>query len=107
VNRDVYRREGFKMKIWGDNPRVFGVYNQTTPVGKVKKHESVASRKDEYKVSSQARDYQSVMKALRNIPDIRQDKVNEISGKIEAGSYKVQARDVSDKIIRMLSRKED
>ncbi len=95
------------MKIWGDNPRVFGVYNQTTPVGKVKKHENVASKKDEYKVSSQARDYQLVMKALRNVPDIRQDKVNEISAKIQSGSYKVEARDISDKIIRMLSGKED
>lgn len=95
------------MKIWGDNPRVFGVYNQTAPVGKVNKQASVASRKDEYKVSSQARDYQSVMKALRNVPDIRQEKVNEISKRIEAGGYKVEARDISDKIIRMLSGKED
>jgi negative regulator of flagellin synthesis FlgM len=95
------------MKIWGENPRVFGVYNQTTPVGKVNRQEIVASRKDEYKVSNQARDYQSVMKALRNVPDIRQEKVNEISGKIEAGSYKVEARDISNKIIRKLSGKED
>lgn len=95
------------MKIWGDNPRVFGVYNQTTPVGKVNKQDHVASRKDEYKVSNQARDYQSVVKALRNVPDIRQDKVNEISGKIEAGSYKVEARDISEKIVRELFGKED
>lgn len=95
------------MKIWGDNPRVFGVYNQTTPVGTVKKQEKVASRKDEYNVSNEARDYQLVMKALRNIPDIRQDKVDEISAKIQSGSYKVEARDISGKIIRMLSGKED
>lgn len=95
------------MKIWGDSPRVFGVYNQTTQVGKIKKQESVASRKDEYQVSSQARDYQSVMKVLRNVPDIRQGRVNEVSSRIEAGTYKVEARDISDKIIRTLSGKED
>ncbi len=95
------------MKIWGDNPRVFGVYNQTNPVGKVTKQENVASRKDEYKVSNQARDYQSVMKALRSVPDIRQDKVNEISKKIESGNYKVEARDISEKIVQQLSGKED
>lgn len=95
------------MKIWGDNPRVFGVYNQTNPVGKVKKQASVASGKDEYKISSQARDYQTVMKALRNVPDIRQDKVKEISEKIEAGNYKIDPGDISGKIIRMLSGKND
>ncbi len=95
------------MKIWGDNPRVSGVYNQTTPVGKVNRQEKVSSRKDEYQVSNQARDYQSVMKALRNIPDIRQDKVNELSRKIETGGYKVEARDISEKIVRKLSGKED
>lgn len=95
------------MKIWGDNPKVFGVYNQPNPVGKVNRQEKVASRKDEYQVSNQARDYQSVVKALRNIPDIRQDRVDEISGKLESGKYKIEARDISEKIVRTLSGKED
>lgn len=95
------------MKIWGDNPRVFGVYNQTNAVGKVKKHEVVSSGKDEFKISNQGRDYQTAMRALRNIPDIRQDKVKEISDKIESGSYNVEAKDISEKIIRMLAGKRD
>ena len=33
--------------------------------------------------------------------------MNEVSSRIEAGTYKVEARDISDKIIRTLSGKED
>lgn len=95
------------MKIWGDNPKVFGVYNQPNPVGKVTKSDNVASKKDEYKISGPAKDYQVAMKALRNIPDMRQEKVHEISDKIGRGQYRVSARDISEKIIRTLSGKED
>lgn len=91
------------MRIWGDNPRVFGIYNQQNTVGKIEKSDKVASRKDEYKVSGQAKDFQVVMKALRDIPDIRQDKVREISGKIASGCYKVESKDISDKIIKAFS----
>ena len=88
------------MKIWGDNPRVFGIYNQNNSTGKVVKKDIVASKRDEYKISGQAKDYQTVMKALSNIPDIRKEKVYEISRKIETGRYRVEARDISDKIIK-------
>lgn len=90
------------MKIWGDNPRVFGIYNQNNSTGKVVKKDIVASKRDEYKISGQAKDYQTVMKALSNIPDIRKEKVYEISRKIETGRYRVEARDISDKIIKTL-----
>lgn len=95
------------MKIWGDNPRVSGIYNHTNPVGKVIRQNGIALKKDEFKISGLAKDYQAVMKALRNIPDIRQEKVQEISSKIDKGQYNVKARDISNKIIQMLSGKED
>lgn len=87
------------MKIWGDNPKVFGVYNQNNSVGRVVTRDIVASKRDEYKISGQAKDYQTVMKALRNIPDIRKEKVYEISKKVETGRYRVESRDISDKIV--------
>lgn len=95
------------MKIWGNNPRVFGVSNQPNPVRQVTKQNSVAGKRDEFSISTQAKDYQVVMKALRNVPDIRQGKVQEISGKIEAGQYDVTASDISQKLIKTLSGKED
>jgi len=92
------------MKIRGDNPKVFGIYNNNNITGKVVKKDIVASSKDEYKISGLAKDFQTVMKTLRNVPDIRKEKVNEISRKIEPGTYRVEAGDISDKIIKMLTK---
>lgn len=91
------------MKIWGDNPKVFGVYSHNNSAGKVINKDIVASKMDEYKISSQAKDFQTVMKALHSIPDIRMEKVHEISKKIESNQYKVDAKDISDRIIKMFS----
>jgi len=91
------------MKIWGDNPKVFGVYNQLNPVGKVRQKDAVASRKDEFNISGLAKDYQVAMKALRNIPDIRTEKVQDISRRIENGQYSVRAEDIAEKLIWTLS----
>jgi negative regulator of flagellin synthesis FlgM len=45
------------------------------------------------------------MKALRQIPDIRQDKVDEIAQKIERGQYSVKSSDVAGKIVESLQAK--
>jgi negative regulator of flagellin synthesis FlgM len=95
------------MKIWGNSPKVFGVYNKHNPVDKIQKQNVVSSGKDEYKISAQAKDFQIIMKALANIPDIREDRVKEISAKIESGEYRVEASDISEKIIRMISREKE
>ena len=103
VNRRVPQERGIKMKIWGDSPKVFGIYNKQSPVEKIQKNNAVSSGKDEYKISAKAKDFQTVIKALVNIPDIREDKVSEISAKINSGKYEVEARDISESIIRTLS----
>lgn len=90
------------MKIWGDNPKVFGIYNRINPPGRVVQTDVVASKKDEFKISGQAKDFQVAMKALRNIPDIRKEKVFEVSQKIENGQYDVKAEDVAEKLIQNL-----
>jgi len=92
------------MKIWGDNPKVFGIYGKTSPTGKVIQKDVVVSRKDEFNISGLAKEYQIAMKALRNIPDIRQEKVQEISRKIENGSYDVNDEDIAEKFIQTLLR---
>lgn len=90
------------MKIWGDNPKVFGIYNKLNPAGKVTQRDVVASKKDEFKISGLAKEYQVALKALHNIPDIRMEKVQEISRKIESGEYDVKAEDIAEKLIQNL-----
>lgn len=92
------------MRITGDGPKVFGVYSKPNQVGKADKNAAVAgTKKDEITISAPAKDFQTVMKALRKLPDIREDKVKEISFKIQKGDYKVEPKDISERIIKDLS----
>ncbi|MCX7841762.1 MAG: flagellar biosynthesis anti-sigma factor FlgM [Clostridia bacterium] len=88
------------MKIWGEIPKVLGIYDKQKNTGKVDKTAAAASKKDLLSISSQAKDYQTVMKALKEVPDIRQDKVSELSGRYESGGYNAKGTDIADKIIK-------
>lgn len=93
------------MKIWGNIPKVSGVYGNSGKIEKPTKANGVASKKDELTISGAAKDFSVVMKALRGVPDVRQDKVDEVSKKVEAGDYKVSTDDVASRIMDMLKNK--
>ena len=59
----------------------------------------MASRKDELTISGVAKDFTVAMKALKRVPDIRQDRVNEILQKMENDEYSVSAENVAKKIV--------
>lgn len=91
------------MKIWGDALKVTGVYDNHRSLGKVDKSSGVSSKKDVLSISNQAKDFQSVMKSIREVPDIRQDKVSELVDKYEAGNYNVSGNDIADKILNSMA----
>jgi negative regulator of flagellin synthesis FlgM len=88
------------MRILGEVPKITGVYGSQKNIGRVGKAGSVVSKKDVLSISSEAKDFQAVFRTLREVPDIRQEKVDAILGSIEAGGYDVKGRDVADKVIR-------
>lgn len=87
------------MKIWGEVPKVSGVYGNYKSVNKVEKSTGVVSKKDTFSVSNMAKDYQTVMKAIKDLPNIRQDKVKELADRYEAGNYNTSGRDIADQVI--------
>jgi len=90
------------MKIWGNVPRVPDIYNKQRNIGKVDKPAGASGKKDVLSISGEAKDFQTVMKALKNVPDIRMDKVKEISEKYESGTYNVDSKDIADKVMKSL-----
>ena len=62
-------------------------------------------KKDEVALSKTAKDFQAVYKLLNATPDIRQDKVDDIKEKINAGNYNVKAEEVAEKILARLDLK--
>ncbi len=90
------------MKIWGDIPRVSGVYDKQKNVNRVDKTSGVSSKKDVISISNQAKDFQTVMKAARDVPDIRTDIVNDLSVKYESGKYDVNGNEIADKVLKSI-----
>jgi len=86
------------MKITGDIYNVSKVYDSSKSVGKISKTGSVAPKKDVVSISSNAMDYQTVSKALKDIPDFRQNKVEEFSEAYRSGKYDVSGREIVEKL---------
>jgi len=93
------------MRINGSVPGVTPVYNSKAKVSGAYGATNVAPKRDELTISSQAKDFATVMSALRNVPDVREEKVAELSGPVQDGTYSVPAKDVSDKLIASLTAK--
>lgn len=87
------------MRILGDISKITGVYGTQKNIGRIGKTGSVAAKKDVLSISNEAKDFQTVYKALRNVPEIREAKVGSILGSIESGSYNVTGHDVAGKVI--------
>lgn len=88
------------MRIPGDISKISGIYEQRKNIGKVGKTGSITSKKDVLSISNQAKDFQSVFKALKDIPAIRQGKVNELAEKYDSGKYDIDGKDIIDKVIK-------
>ncbi|ADQ45908.1 Anti-sigma-28 factor FlgM family protein [Caldicellulosiruptor kronotskyensis 2002] len=82
-----------------DRIKIFQIYTQTAKVSRVEKKQEVAST-DKIEISSEAREFQAVLNAIKQTPDVREDKVNEIKKKIDSGTYNVSGKDVVEKLIR-------
>lgn len=88
------------MKIWGEVPKVPGIYDKQKKLNKIDNASGVSSKKDFISISNRAKDFQTAVKALRRVPDVRQDKINEIMEKYESGNYDVNGNDIADKILK-------
>ena len=92
---------GFNIdKIAGIN-RIYKSYSVDRKKG-AQEVSGIQGKKDELSISQKAMDYQIVnkgMKAMSQIPDIREDKVNEIREKMDKGLYDLDGNDIAEKII--------
>ncbi len=79
-------------------------YNQVTQIygnsraAKLKNTESV-KKNDEVQISRLGRDYQVAKQAVAEAPDIREDRVIQVRGRIASGNYKVDNGDFAAKLI--------
>jgi negative regulator of flagellin synthesis FlgM len=68
-------------------------------VNKTKKTEKATFQSDKIEISESAKDFQVAMKALSDLPEVREDKVDELKKKIADGKYQPSASDIAKKML--------
>ena len=85
----------FFMKINRTN-RLLQVYNNME-INKTKTSKK-ASEKDKIQFSERAMDYQFALNKLREVPDMRIEKVEKLKKQIKTGNYNISGKEIVDKI---------
>lgn len=78
--------------------KVYGEQNQITKNANTNKNQ-VKQGKDEFILSSGAQEFGQIFNSIIGLPEVRQEKVNEISAKIDAGTYEVDSKGVATKML--------
>lgn len=75
--------------------------NQLYQATKPKKANETGSAKtsEKYEVSRSGKDYQTAKAAIKDAPDIREDKVAGIKDALATGTYNVSAQEIADKMV--------
>ena len=87
------------MKI-GDISKIYGVYENKALMNRQVSKAKPASKLDKLSLSSDAKDFQSVMKGLKDTPDVREEKVQEVTRKYESPGYYPDYREVAEGLLR-------
>lgn len=81
-------------------PQVTGIYTNDKKVSRVENLNNVENIKDNVKISEVGKDYAIAQKALKDIPDVRQDRIEEVKAKMEKGEMEnVKGEDIATKIL--------
>lgn len=91
------------MKIF-NNPNIakaLKVYNKTNEASG-QKVSGVELPKDQLELSTKAKEFQIALKAFKELPEVREAKVNEIKDKLQQGSYNVSGHEIAQKIFESI-----
>ena len=83
-------------------------YNQISQIygvkGKVKTQQvSRSSKTDKLEISSFGREMQIAKQAVKNAPDVRMDRVEQLKSQIQNGTYDVDASSFADMLLQKFS----
>lgn len=89
------------MKIDGTSISPVGSIQATNRVVSITKKaaEQGPEGKDGVKVSDQAQVYRSLLQKVKEVPEVREDRIREITERINKGEFKVDAEMIADKLL--------
>ena len=77
---------------------VFQIYNKNQGVKKVNM-EKKPKDGDQLKISEEAMDFQYAIQKLKNVEEIRTEKVETIKAQVQAGTYEVSGSKIAEKML--------
>jgi negative regulator of flagellin synthesis FlgM len=81
----------------GDVTKIYGMRETQAIAGKRAAQARPAPKADKISISSDAKDFQAVIRGLRVVPDVRADKVAEHAANYESGQNAVEAKALADR----------
>lgn len=85
----------FFMKI-NKTDRALQIYNSTNQ-NRMVKNKTIFG-KDEIKISEKAAEIQFAINKLKEVPELRMDKINKLKEEIKSGNYKVEGKKIVEKM---------
>lgn len=85
------------MRITGTD-KIQGIYAKQS-VKRVEPKSNTVQGHDSVSFSTFAKEMKLATKAVKEAPEVRMDKVNQIKAQIEAGQYNVTANQIAEKIL--------
>ncbi|MBO8159045.1 flagellar biosynthesis anti-sigma factor FlgM [Thermosyntropha sp.] len=77
--------------------RIYGSHLETNKVNK--KESTNKAEKDSIVISDESRIKQQLLKVVKQAPDMRMDKVEELKEKVSSGTYMISDGEVAEKMI--------
>ena len=81
-------------------------YNQVAQIYQTNKAKTTAEKtektsafSDALQLSQTGKDMQVAKQAVKDAPDVREDRVNEIKSKLASGTYNVSGEEIADKLV--------
>lgn len=88
------------MKIDGTSLSSVGSIQATNRVvSNDKKAAALGHELDGVKVSDKAQLYQSLLQKVKEIPEVREDRIREVTERINKGEFKIDAQTIADKLL--------
>ncbi|MDR7856925.1 flagellar biosynthesis anti-sigma factor FlgM [Tissierella sp.] len=81
---------------------VFQVYNKNAGVKNVKS-DKASQEKDQIKISERAVEFQFALQKIKDVEEIRMDKVEFIKNQIETGTYEIDGQKIAEKMLESIN----
>ena len=87
------------MKIY-DVTKIYGVYDTQPAAGRAAKKAAPNAGTDKLMLSKDAKDFQAVMKGLKEAPEVRRDKIAELEAKYVTGEHLANTKNIAEALIK-------